>query len=64
MEITNCNKLIRKNKIVDDANDLTNGQFGINGYKDSCNFVITNGEDVIKKLEVIKIGRASCRERV
>ena len=35
MEITNCNKLIRKNKIVDDANDLTNGQFGINGYKDS-----------------------------
>lgn len=45
---------LEKNKIIDDdTNDLTNGQFDINGYIDSCNFGITNGEDVIKELEEI-----------
>lgn len=47
---------LEKNKIIDsDSNDLTFGEFSIDGYIDSCNYGLTTGDDVIEELEALEM---------
>ena len=46
---------LEKNKIIDSSsNDLTFGEFCIDGYIDSCNYGLSNGNDVIEELEALE----------